>query len=737
MELPTPPEELDFQKYWLILKRHSVPATGVFLITVIIAATLALFSEKKYEAAGKLKFIKENATSALVTEAGEKIGKLDTLKFEGTPVDTEAEVLRSAPVVQQTIQSLNLTDQKGKLVTYESFLKNLEVKTVQDTDILQVSYQDPDPKQAQLIVDTLMDKYLNQSVSINRTAASSAKDFITQQLPKTEQQLKQAETNLRAFQEKYQVVNLGVESQLSVNQLGEIDNKIDQVRANLGKVNERINELETKLGISSQEALSLNTLNDSSAVQQLVTKLKDVEDKLASERSRFLDTNPSIIALQEEKAYLEQELARRTGQSIGSGGVVASGNLQTGDIEKGLAENLVNYEVERRSLAKELESLTQAKANYQQRSNLLPQLQQQQRDLERKLEAAQSAYETLLRNLQQVQIAENQNVNNAQIVSPAIASEFPVTLSKPAMLAAGVFAGSLFYVITAFILEIRDPSLKTTKEVRSLLNYKLLGMIPHSQPQKFLPGIEMDEPSVPGRLVQEVPYSLMSEAYRMVQANLQFLTHQEDLKAIVITSSIPQEGKSTVSSNLATAIAQLGKKVLLIDADVHHPQQHEIWELENSVGLLNVLQDQNLLTQAIKSVVPNLDVLTAGNTPSNSLALLNSPQMRSLSEELQQDYDLIIFDTPPLLLFADALTIGKLADGILMVVRPGLIEPASANASKEMLEQSGQNILGLVVNGVVTKYEPDSYYYHAKAYAKNYGNKYLTALTQSKEGQTN
>ncbi|AFZ35411.1 capsular exopolysaccharide family [Stanieria cyanosphaera PCC 7437] len=733
MEMPTPPEDLDFQKYWLILKRHSVPATGVFLITVIIAALLALFSEKKYEAAGKLKFIKENATSALVTEAGEKIGRLDALKFEGSPVDTEAEVIRSAPVVQKTIQTLNLKDDKGELITYETFLRNLEVTNIPDTDILQVSYQDPDPQQAQLIVDTLMDNYVNQNVSVNRTAASSAKEFITQQLPKTEQQLKQAEANLRAFQEKYQVVNLGVESQLSVNQLGDIDNRIDQVKANLGKVNERIRELELKLGISSQEALSLNTLNDSPAVQQLVTKLKDVENQLASERSRFQDNNPSIIALQEEKAYLEQELARRTGRSIGSVG----GNLQTGDIEKGLAQNLVNYEVERKSLAKELQSLTEAKANYRQRSNLLPQLQEQQRDLERKLEVAQTAYQTLLRNLQQAQIAENQNVNNAQIVSPAIASEFPVTLSKSAMLAAGLFAGSLLYVVTALILELRDPSLKTTKEVRSLLNYRLLGMIPHSQPQKFLPGVEMQEPTVPGRLVQEVPHSLMSEAYRMVQANLQFLEHQEDLKSIVITSSIPQEGKSTVSSNLATAVAQLGKKVLLIDADVHHPQQQEIWELDNSVGLLDVLQNQNLLDQAIKSVIPNLDVLTAGKALPNALALLNSPQMRSLFEELQQDYDLIIFDTPPLLLFADALTIGKLADGILMVVRPGVIEPSSANASKEMLEQSGQKILGLVVNGVVTKYEPDSYYYHAKAYAKNYGNRYVTTITQSNENQNN
>lgn len=727
METITPPEDLNFQKYWLILKRHSVPATGVFLLTVIIAVLLALFSQKKYEAYGKLKFVKENASSALVNEAGEKIGKLDALKFEASPVDTEAEVIRSAPVVQQVINTLKLTDNQGELLTYDSFVRNLKVENIKDTDILQVSYQDPDSEQAQLVVDTLMDKYLNQNVSINRTSASSAREFINRQLPKTEQQLKKAEANLKAFQEKYQVVDLDVESKLSVGQLGQMDDRIDQVKAELGKVNEKINELETKLGISSQQALRLNNLNDSPAVQQLVSKLKEVENKLATERSRFQDNNPSVISLREEKAYLERELASRTGAVNGN---VTNGNFQTGDIEKGLAQNLVNYEVDRRSLAKELESLTQAKANYRQRSNLLPQLQQQQRDLQRQLAAAQTNYETLLNNLQQAQIAENQNVNNAQIVSPAIPSEYPVSLGKPAILAAGLLAGSVLYVITAFALELRDPSLKTTKEVRSLLNYRLLGMIPHTQPQKFLPGLGMEEPSVPGRLVQEIPHSLMSEAYRMVQANLEFLTHQDNLKTIVITSSIPQEGKSTVSSNLATAIAQLGKKVLLIDADVHHPQQQEIWEIDHSVGLLDVLQDYNLLPKAIKSVVPNLDIMPAGQAMPNSLGLLKSPQMRSLLEELQQDYDLVIFDTPPLLLFADALTLGKLADGILMVVRPGAIEPANANASKELLEQSGQNILGLVVNGVVTKYEPDSFYYHAKSYAKTYGNKYLAASTR-------
>ncbi|HEY9813256.1 MAG TPA: CpsD/CapB family tyrosine-protein kinase, partial [Candidatus Sericytochromatia bacterium] len=184
-------------------------------------------------------------------------------------------------------------------------------------------------------------------------------------------------------------------------------------------------------------------------------------------------------------------------------------------------------------------------------------------------------------------------------------------------------------------------------------------------------------------------------------------------------SSVPKEGKSTVSANLAMAIAQLGRQVLLIDADLHHPQQHHVWALTNEVGLSEVIVSQAELKKAVIRVMPNLDVLPSGVIPPNSLALLDSKRMNSLIKDFSKTYDFIIVDTPPLLLVADALTLGKISDGILLVSRPGVIDKVSASAAKELLGQSNQNVLGLVVNGVRLENEPDSYFHHAKAYSES------------------
>jgi capsular exopolysaccharide synthesis family protein len=151
-----------------------------------------------------------------------------------------------------------------------------------------------------------------------------------------------------------------------------------------------------------------------------------------------------------------------------------------------------------------------------------------------------------------------------------------------------------------------------------------------------------------------------------------------------------------------------------VDADMRHPSQHHIWELTNSVGLSNILVGEAELNAALQEVMPGLDVLTAGVIPPNPVALLDSKRMASLIETFSKNYDFVIVDTPPLAGIADAPILGKMADGILLVVRPRVVDSANAKAAKEFLARSGQNVLGLVANGVSIKNEPDSYFYYTK-----------------------
>jgi len=724
MEYQEYAEDIDFQKYWLILKRHWFLGSVVWCIIVALATLAALSGEPTYEAYGKLRFKKENTTSALATGSGEKFGKLDSVNSKDTPLDTEAEVIRSAPIVNQTIESLNLKDEEGEPVTYDDFNKGLNVETISGTDILSVSYESRQPEEAIEIVNTIMEIYLKNNILTNRSEAVAAREFIDAQLPKVEESVRKSASALRNFKEQNKIVDLQQEAQSTVAAIDNLNQEIGATRAAIEKNRGLATELQKKIGMSSEEALVRKTLNESVAFQEVFEELKQVEQQLVVERARFQDENPTIINLQEKKAALEALLQQREKQVLGRNLSTPYEDFpentpgsQAGKLQDTITENLIASEAELQALTNQLVTLIQVRDSYKQRVNDLPKLEQTQRDLVQKLETAQASYKLLLNNREQVQLAENQNVGNAQIASPAIASPYPNS-SKKLVLMAGIVVGSLLYVVTTFLLELMDRSMKTTKEVRNIFNYTLLGMIPY--PRKKVPfNLMKIEDAAPEHQVRDLPQSTISETYKMLQANLRFLSPDQDLKVIVVTSSVPKEGKSTVSSNLAAAIAQLGRQVLLIDADLHHPQQHHIWQLTNEVGLSEVIVSQATLEKAVTTVMPNLHVLPSGVIPPNSLALLGSNRMNTLIKDFSRTYDFVIIDTSPLLLVADALTLSKISDGILLVARPGVIDRVSAKATKELLEQSDQNVLGLVANGVLIENEPDSYFHHAKAYSKN------------------
>ncbi|HEY9612924.1 polysaccharide biosynthesis tyrosine autokinase [Allocoleopsis sp.] len=736
MEYKEYSEDIDLQKYWLILKRHWLQSAVVWGTTVALATCLGFSQKPTYEATGKLRFKKQNTTSALVTEAGDKIGQLDALNSKDTPLDTEAEVIQSAPIVNQTISELNLKDKKGESVTYDSFLKSLKVKTVRGTDVLGISYKSSDRKEAIAVVNRLIQIYLKTNILSNRAEAAAAGKFINGQLPKVEETVRQADAEVRIFKQRNNIANLEEETKATVAALDNLDRQIASTQTEIEKLTGRTTELQKKMRMTAEEALANNSLNQSVAVQQAFENLKQVEDKLAIERTRFLEDNPIIINLKSKQAALKAILEQRTKQVLGDQKQVSYESLQKSDekmggkLQESLTESLVSSEAESKALINQLASLIRNREAYRQRLKDLPQLEQTQRELQRKLEAAQANYQLLLKNRGQVQLAENQNVGNAQIVSPAVSPKSAGSSSKKMLIVAGIVVGSLLYVVTAFILELSDRSIKTTKEIRKIFRYTLLGMIPLPRKKVSLTGMK-PEGNSPEQEVRNLPHSIISEAYRMLQANLRFLSPDRELKVIVVTSSVPKEGKSTVSTNLAVAIAQLGSRVLLIDADLHHPQQHHIWELTNEVGLSEVIVGQTELKKAVKQVMPHLDILPSGVIPPNSLALLGSQRMNSLIEDFSSMYDFVIVDTSPLLLVADALSLSKMTDGILLVSRPGVIDKVSAKATQELLAQSGQKVLGLVVNGVMVENEPDSYFHHARAYSGDDTKQPLSSIFKS------
>jgi capsular exopolysaccharide synthesis family protein len=342
-----------------------------------------------------------------------------------------------------------------------------------------------------------------------------------------------------------------------------------------------------------------------------------------------------------------------------------------------------------------------------------PKLEQQQRELERKLTVAQATYEALLKNLQATQITENRTIGNARTITNAVVPYEPISPRKGVNLLVGLLLGSMFGVAVALLLEALDNSLKTVKEAKELFtNYTVLATLP------LITGTgrknyrkDLSRPT-PRLILREQPQSALSETYRMLQANLKFLSSDRPNKAIVFTSSVPGEGKSTVTANLALALAELGNRVLVVDADLRRPTQHQIWEAPNTVGLSNILAEHIDWAEHVRSEEATLDILPSGTIPPNPVPLLNSHRMNSLIEVFCKHYDYVLIDTPPLAVAADALVIGKLTDGIIVVARPGVATIGAAEGAKDALMKTSQQVLGLVLNGIIPEHEPDSYYYY-------------------------
>jgi len=706
-----PEENIDLQKYWLVLKRRWFPATGVFGIVVVLAALVASVQKPVYEAEGKLLFKQDRSSS--LTGFQNNIGEIVRIGEKANPLSTEAEIIRSLPIVQKTVEALDLRDEKGKSMDPKIISAGLKVKPVTETDILQISYKANDPKIAAAIVNKIMEVYIENDILSNRAKATAARVFIDKQLPNVEATVRQADAALRKFKEENGVVALPEEAASAVEVMADLDKQIAQAQAQLAEADAKSTALRNQVGLNSEAAVAVSSLSQSPAVQEVLTELQKVQGQLAVERTRFLDTSPTIASLQRREAALKALLQGRVDQVLGSQQAPID-NLQIGTLRQQLTADLVQSEVERSGLASQLTVLYQAQSAYKKRSNVMPRLEQNLRELERRVGASQSTYETLLNKLQEAQVTENQNVGNARVISTAQVPKKAGPSKKKYLLLGGI-GGILLGIVTAFLLDMTDRSVKTLKEARELFGSPLLGVIPaFGKSGKSRPPVGDLEPIVPRIVARDMPRSPIGQAYQMLQANLKFLSSDKQLKAIVVTSSVPKEGKSEVSANLAAVMAQVGRRVLLVDADMRHPSQHHLWELTNSVGLSNVIVGEAEFKTAVREVMPRLDVLTAGVIPPNPVALLDSKRMASLIETFLKSYDCVLIDTPPLAGIADAPILGKMVDGILLVVRPGIVDSASAKAAKDFITRSGQNVLGLVANGVIIKNEPDSYFYYTK-----------------------
>jgi non-specific protein-tyrosine kinase len=292
--------------------------------------------------------------------------------------------------------------------------------------------------------------------------------------------------------------------------------------------------------------------------------------------------------------------------------------------------------------------------------------------------------------------------NSLRVVEAAMTPQ-PISPRTPFNVTIAVAIGLVLSVGAALLLEFFDDSLRTSDDVRRVLNLTALGSIPR---------IEGDD--YPDQLIMVTyPRSPTAEAFRMLRTSLQSSARTRSLRTLILTSPNPEEGKSLIAANLATALAQSGKRVILVDADLRRPVQHKVFELNNQGGLSTVLTDDSVSVDDVLQTVPteNLGILTSGPLPEDPSELLGSKRMLQLIELLQQRADVVIFDSPPVMVVGDATILAPQMDSTLLVIDSGKTRQATAQRCKEALEAVKASLSGVVLNRLATRVGGYYYYY--------------------------
>ena len=450
---------IDLEQYWLILKRRWLPATIVASSIVGLTALISFIQQPVYQANGKLLF-KSQSKVSLLTGLDGTLGQLGGFANLKTPLETEAEVIRSNPMIQKTIDKFNLRDKKGNPTSIEDFLKQLKVKTVKGTDVLEISYKSTDPQQAAAIVNSLMQNYIVDNIRLNITETKSARELLNKQLPQIENRVLEAEAALRKFKEANKVIAPTEEATSAVLALQESLKELNTAEAQLAAANERSQALQRELSIEKQTAIELSELSQTPAVQRTLEEYQKVQDELAVAQTQFTKKHPIVIDFSQKEQALRNQLEKRVGQVVSNGNSLTQDKLQVGEIKQTLTSELLKSEVERLAAAKEVGALREAFTLQRARLNTLPKLEQQYRPLERSLQIAQLTYQEVLKKLQDIQILENQNTGKARILSKAFVPDKQISPRIVLNLLLGGFLGILLGAGTALILEAMDKSLK-------------------------------------------------------------------------------------------------------------------------------------------------------------------------------------------------------------------------------------------------------------------------------------
>lgn len=686
------------------LKRRLPVIAGVTIIVTSAAMLKALSSKPVYQGGFEILTKPVTAENQVISSVPQTLGhKEDT---EEKPVDaTKLKLLKSPKVLEPIVDQMK---PQYPSISYEELVTVLTVAPVPSSEILAVGYQDSNPDKVKTVLKLVSEAYLNYSLEERLADVRQGIDFVDAQLPQLQQRVEKVQDRLQSFRQQYNLID----PESTSKQLAEQSISVAQQRLETGvKLNEAralYNDLDQELTQNANDPASPG-LSDNTRYQSLLSQILTVESEIAKESSLFKKDTPNVQVLEDQQKNLKP-LLQREGRRVQEEAAGKIRELEYRDRILKQAETLLNRQIKQLSV-----------------------VSRQYGDLQQELKIATDNLNQFLAKREALRIDAGQRKTPWQILTPP-GDPVPSSANVKRTTALGVILGLLLGVGVALLLEKLSSVFHTAEEVKESSKLPILGSIPFnpelveaeasnslrkvtsiadiralmqefSQKITSVQDIELgaSESNNSNGVGKLLPYasSLFIEAFRSLYTNIRLLSSDARIRSLVISSSVPGEGKSTIALHLAQSAAALGQKVLLVDADLRLPKLHERLDISNAIGLSQLISLDLEVEQALQpsSIEPNLFLITAGKIPPDPTKLLSSQKMQNLMEQFKEAFDLVIYDTPPLQGLADTKLIASKTDGIVMVVGLGKTKRSMLSQALDGIKPFPVTMLGVVVNG--------------------------------------
>ncbi len=740
-------EEISLPKIFAFLKRRAWIMMSVGGISALGLCTMVMGSPPSY--VGTFRLLAEPVTSGSqladdLTADAVQSNQATTRRSVSNALDnskidyvSQIEVLKSETTLEPIVKRIQ---EKFPKINYSVLVNSMKIQRPKETKVLDFSYASKNPDEIDLVLKELSAGFIRYSIDDRRNNLKEGSKFIEERIQKQRQEVGALENQLGILRQQYNIVDPKAVVDRLADQMKTMTNEQAATRIKLASVQSLYDNLKKQTGVAPQQALALANLSESPSYQALLTKLREIDTKIALESTRFENTTPMMQLLQSQRKELLPVLQSEAQRIMGVDNRAASNPEALGfqgAVGRDLTKQLVDAANQLQILTNQAQVIQQTIAQNGQQTQDIAGISQQYTRVVRDIDIATNSLTRLLLARENLQLESARQAAPWQMLSKIDERSIGMTGNKPMMFLLSLLASGVIGLVAALIAEQLDRVFHDVEELKET-NLPTLGVIPFYQGLKqetaFADlGRLATQGDSPADRKSQQSHAAFLESFYTLDANLRLLGSDHPIRAITITSASPADGKSSISSHLAWAAVAMGRKVLLIDTDLRRPQVHRWFGLPNLRGLSNVITSDNDIHDFIQESPQdaNLSLLAAGPLPPSPGRLLSSNKMRSLIQQMTEEYDLVICDAPPVV-FADAKLTAAHTDGILMVVGVGKTDRTQVLQALADLKGSAQcPVLGVVANGVKST-DSASYYYYQRYYEQEQEQKKKSILTPRK-----